>query len=116
MSKKIWFAKKQDGEIIALSELEALTHFEQNNISTRMRLVFIGTSDGKEYDRIINEAKALPAEERPAKVKEAFEAELAIAKANGVEEPDRTLRIITRSGGEKATGLERKKIIKSMMN
>lgn len=114
MKGKIWFAKKQSGEIIALTELEALTHFESNNIANRMRLHFLGTSDGKVYNQLINEAKSLKGQERADKVKEAFDKELEVARANGVEEPDHTLRISTFTEAGKATGKERKKILEAM--
>ena len=163
--KKVWFAEKLDGEIIHLNEKEALIHFQDNNISQRMRLKFLGTSDGKTFSRVLEEGKhmkekaeqnrekanSLDAKARLAerggdreqaqeyrdeardlrqeaddllivaetKPKEAFEAELEIAKQNGVEEPDRTLDIITpRIGGGSLGGevssAERRKIINSM--
>ena len=112
---KVWFAKKLNGDIIFLTELEALIHFEENNIANRMRLEFLGTSDGRTFDRIINEAKLLKGEEREAKVKEAFAEELKVAKANGVQEPDRTLRIITQGeSGQKVHGKDREKMLRSM--
>ena len=60
MNKKYWFAKKLNGEVIILTEKEALTHWEDNNISRRMRLSFIGTSDGSIYNKAMEEAKDIP--------------------------------------------------------
>ena len=141
MSNKIWFAEKQNGEIIELSELEALTHFESNNISQRMRLRFLGTGDGTEFNKAVNKVKTfmkekvnneypdynmLNVEERRLadfRVQEGYKkeikeilsegrkAELEQAKINGVQQPDKTLRIITKADGAKAS---RDEIIRNM--
>lgn len=135
--QKVWFAEKQNGEIITLTEEEALTHFEQNQIRNRMMLRFLGTSDGSKYNegqkRVqeivmekIKEAhpefagldragKAMVEkevrEENIMEIKQilddAFKAELEQAKANGVQKPDPNLRIQTRGGN-------RQKIINQM--
>lgn len=141
---KVWFAKKQNGEVITLTEIEALTHFERNNIATRMRLSFIGTSDGSKMaeaklkagafmdskiEEIYTNYRTMSKEERGlaklniqekfAKelkeiIDDGFNQELEQAKSNGVQRPDPTLRIITKKDGGNATGLERQKIINSI--
>ena len=133
MSNNVWFAEKQNGEIIELSELEALTHFESNNISQRMRLKFLGTGDGSKFKEATDKVKALMEERRAEEypnymslnieekrladfriqdaykpqIKEILEegrkAELEQAKINGVKQPDKTLRIITRATGANAS-------------
>lgn len=143
MSKKqkVWFAEKIDGSIINLTEDEALTHFEKNQIASRMRLKFIGTSNGEKYAegkrkvvafldqkmkedipeyQTLNElerkvASANVREAYASEVKEitdlAYKEELETAKANGVERPDVSRRIITQSTGADAS---RDKIISNM--
>lgn len=126
---KTWFAKKINGEVIPLTEREALTHFEDNNIARRMRLQFLGTSSGEHYKESKNKIKKFiqekTTEECPDFYKmsveernmaqsdirhkyldeikkiqeEAYNAEYEEAIANGVERPDPTLRIITTDGG-----------------
>lgn len=142
--RKVWFAEKQNGEVIELTEFEALTHFEHNNISQRMRLKFLGTSDGTKYaegkERVktlldtkrneeIPEYFKMNAEERKIadyelrtkyakEIKEitdeAYKAELEQAKLNGVQKPDPSLRIITQKDGGQADPMTRNKIINSM--
>lgn len=141
--KPVWFAEKANGEVIELTELEALTHFENNNISQRMRLRFLGTSDGSKYAEGKRKVKELLAEKRKeipeyyqsnpqeqklldfdlrmkydeeirAIIKQAYEDELAQAKLNGVQTPDKTLRIITQKNGDKASGQVRQQIINSL--
>jgi hypothetical protein len=138
---KVWFAEKQNGDIIELSEIEALTHFENNNIAQRMRLRFLGTGDGSKFAEAQQEVQKLMSEQRieqypnygslnveekryadfqlqdtlRPQIKEILtkgrEAELEQAKANGVQKPDPSLRIITKSEGVDAS---REKIINSM--
>lgn len=60
-----WFAKKLNGEIIVLTEQEALIHFEDNNISRRMRLQFIGTSSGKHQAEARKKIMQMLVEKRP---------------------------------------------------
>lgn len=53
-----YFAKKPNGEEIILTEKEALIMTENNNVSQRMRLQFIGTCEGKnqvEAKKVIQE-------------------------------------------------------------
>lgn len=123
----IWFAKKQGGEIITLTEKEALTHFRQNNISQRMKLEFLGTSDGLSYKQKragamarldetlpIDEYKKL-AQEVNDDIEKAFNDELEIAKKNGVQQPRQDLDfIVVENGGEIATGERRKDILRRM--
>lgn len=133
MKNKVWFAEKQNGEILMLSELEALTHFEDNNVSRRMRLRFLGTGDGSKYEEARTKVQTLMAEKRSEmypnygmlnqeekkyadfqvqanlreQIKEimddGYKAELEQAKANGVKKPDESLRIITKGVGTSAT-------------
>lgn len=119
-----WHAKKDNGEIIVLTEREALVHFERNNISQRMRLQFIGTSSGKhqeeakkkisqlidkhrpdDYPRMNKEEKSLTdhhirlehQEELEKIIKEAGDKELEEAKQNGVKTPRKSLHVHTMS-------------------
>jgi len=141
---KVWFAKKQNGEIITLTEIEALTHFEKNNIASRMRLSFIGTSNGSKMaeakvkasvfldskiEELYGNYRTMSKEERGVAklniqtqfakelkeiINNGFNEELEQAKKNGVIRPDATLRIITKKDGGTATGLDRQKIINSI--
>ena len=141
---KVYFAEKANGEVIELTEMEALTHFEQNNISQRMRLKFLGTSDGSKYQEGKRKVQALLAEKRSVDMPDymklngeerkiadfelrtkydkeireittqAYEDELAQAKTNGVQPPDNSLRIITQRDGGKADPQTRNKILNSM--
>lgn len=125
---KIWFAEKQNGEIIELTEREALLHFEDNNVSRRMRLRFLGTSNGDHYrdskkkmnqfiiekahEEVDNFSSLDPEEKNAAyadirvkykkELKEiqqaGYNAELEEAKANGVQRPDKSLHIVTSNG------------------
>lgn len=144
-TKKVWFAEKSNGEIIELTEIEALTHFENNNIAQRMRLKFLGTSDGSHYEearkkvqeflytkrqeevpeyssleveqakRVNNDLRQQYAKEIKEMVEEGYKAELEAAKANGVQRPDKTLRIITTANGkDHAQGSMRQKILGEM--
>lgn len=127
-TQKVWFAKKINGDIITLTEEEAITHFEQNQIASRMRLEFLGTSDGAKYNagqkKVQEMVKAKLDEEysdfmqmdkagramaersiRESNIEEiralldtAFNDELEVAKANGIERPDATVRIKTAGG------------------
>lgn len=138
---KIWFAEKNDGTILELTEKEALTHFENNNIAQRMRLRFLGTSDGSKFQEARQKVQQLMAEKRAEQypdfgmmnaeerkyadyqiqaslrkeirelLQEGRKAELEQAKANGVQRPDKSLRIITKSDGVDKT---RDQIINSM--
>lgn len=120
-----WHAEKQNGEIIVLTEREALIHFEKNNIAQRMRLRFLGTSSGQHQkeakNRIIKEIMEpnypdtygqMSREEKNvvdqdirfehqdeirAILKEAQEKELEEARKNGVKQPRKDLHIHTRS-------------------
>lgn len=65
MAKQTWWAEKANGDIIDLTEIEALTHFEDNNISRRMRLRFIGTSSGKHQEEAKEKIRQLIIENRP---------------------------------------------------
>lgn len=123
MLKKVWFARKQNGDVIFMNEIEALTFYEPNNISNRMKLHFLGTSDGAIYHKLMTESMSLPETQtvegkltypRKEKAKEAFDKELEKAVENGVQRPDASLRIITHSGDGEATGSERAKILESM--
>lgn len=120
-----WIAEKQNGEIIALSETEALTHFERNNRSQRMRLKFIGVTDGKHQEEAKKEIQKMVTELRPegynlqskeqqklidyhnrtkiqddAKVllDEAFKKEIEEARKNGVKPPRQSLHWSTPRG------------------
>ena len=134
--QKTWFAEKLNGEIIELTEIEALTHFEQNQIAQRMRLKFLGTSDGSIYyaarqkvqelliakrDVDMPEYQTLDAMQRKiadqqlrtsyAKevkelVDEGYAGELAKAKENGVQKPDSSLRIFTTTNGSNETSAD----------
>lgn len=119
-----WHAQKDNGEIIVLTEREALVHFEKNNIAQRMRLRFIGTSSGKaqkeakqkitqivdsyrpkDYASLAPEEKNVVdmeirldhKEEIDQIIKEAEQQELEEAKSNGVRTPDKSLHVHTRS-------------------
>lgn len=119
-----WHAEKNNGEIIVLTEKEALIHFEKNNISQRMRLRFIGTSSGKHQAEAKQKIKQIIIDNRPKDfnglkpeeknlvdfdireahdeeikqiIKEAGEKELEEARQNGVKTPDKSLHIHTRS-------------------
>lgn len=126
----VYFAEKQNGEIIELTEIEALTHFEQNNVAQRMRLKFLGTSDGSEYKKARRHVQEFLADKRKedipeyysldptqakqadnnlrqqyaseikAMVDEGYEKELANARQNGVKHPDRSLRVVTTANGK----------------
>lgn len=127
-SNAVWFAEKQNGEIIELTEIEALTHFEQNNIAQRMRLKFIGTSDGIHFAEAKNKVQTFLSKKRKEEipdylsldkiqkaqadfnlraqyedelsemVKEGYKKEFEEAKTNGVRRPSSSLRITTAGG------------------
>ena len=132
-----WHAEKQNGEVIVLTESEALIHFEKNNISQRMRLRFLGTSSGKaqvearkqigklidsfrpsdyaqnkkEEQNVINSSiRDEHTDEIKVIIEEATRLELEEAKANGVIRPDASLHYHTPD----ASGLARKKILNEM--
>jgi len=141
MINKIWFAEKQDGNIIELSEMEALTHFESNNISQRMRLRFLGTGDGTVYNKAVLQVKELmklkrdeiypdyailnPEERKLADFKlqdmhrpeireilnQGKKDELEQAKLNGVKQPDKKLRYVVKASD---SGASRDEIIGSI--
>jgi len=141
---KVWFATKSNGEVIELTEIEALTHFEHNNIAQRMRLQFIGTSDGSKWEAGRKEVSALVRSKREEDYPDYFKLnkeeknladfdiqsrfakdirvitdkayadEMAQAKTNGVEQPDKSLRILTKKDGGDATGQARNQILNSM--
>ena len=119
-----WIAEKQDGEIIVLTEREALIHFESNNISNRMRLRFLGTTTGpntKEAQKKIGELVAANRPENYPQLEkgqqnlvnsqirakfqveikklldDALAADIEDAKKNGVKQPNKSLRIHTMS-------------------
>lgn len=125
---KTWFAKKRNGDIITLTEREAITHFEDNNIARRMALQFIGTSSGthfaearKKVTEFIREKMAenpnfskMGMEERNAlqadlriehddTIREmldaGYEKELEEAKENGVQRPSKFVRVQTMAEG-----------------
>ncbi len=120
-----WFAKKQDGEIIELTEREALMMTENNNVARRMRLQWIGTSTGQhqeagkakihdiikngrtpDYFQKTDEDKALHdhntrlehRDEINAIRKEAYDKELEEAKSTGFIPPRKELHIHTPQG------------------
>lgn len=132
-----WIAEKQDGEIIALTEREALTHFENNNIANRMRLRFLGVTDGKNTKKADQQIKDIIKQHRPddfaqmeradqnivdhqirmehsKEIKklreEAFEKDIEDAKENGVKRPRKDLHIHTIS----KDGHSRKEILGGM--
>jgi hypothetical protein len=145
---KVWFAEKQNGEVIELTEIEALTHFENNNVARRMGLRFLGTSDGTKFAEAKLKAKNLVTErlleayptynrmnleekritsadfrenmspELRQEVKDitdaGYQAELEQAKANGVQRPDASSRIITVIEGQQAVGQSRNKVLGAM--
>lgn len=129
MKNLVWFAKKRDGEVIPLSEKEALTHFRSNNIKNRMGLEFIGTSDGAKYrkelaevEKMIIKAGSLPEDEANVLIKDAekrkraaFDAEVEIAMANGVRTPDHALDYIVVEGPGNVVNESRKKEIMRRM-
>lgn len=119
-----WIAKKQDGDILVLTEREALTHFEKNNISGRMRLQFLGTTDGGATKRARQEIQEIIKAGRPEnyyslddggknladyntrlqhqeeikkKLDDALQEDIEDAKKQGVKQPRKDLRIHTRS-------------------
>lgn len=109
---------------MVLTEREALTQFENNNISSRMRLKFIGTTTGKATEEAKEEVTKLIDAERPEnyasmekehqartdfnirqqkadeikKIKDdAFQKDLEEAKENGIKQPRKSLHIHTMS-------------------
>lgn len=132
-----WIAENQQGEIITLTEREALTHFERNNIANRMRLRFLGTTDGKNTIESKENIKKLIVENRPESfgqmtkedqnitdaqiraehseeigqmLQEAMDKDIEDAKANGVKQPRQSLKIHTKS----TEGHSRQEILNSM--
>lgn len=127
-TQKVWFAKKTNGDIITLTEEEAITHFEPNQIASRMRLEFLGTSNGAKYNEgqkkvqdmvklqltehypdfmtmdkagramAENSIRESNIEEIRALLDTALKEEIEVAKANGVERPDASVRIKTAGG------------------
>ena len=120
-----WIAKKQNGEIITLSEREALVHSERNNISQRQRLEFIGVCSGDHQEEAKKKIKELVVSMRPedyysldenqqklidyrnrqsinkeakALIDEAFEKEIEEAKTNGYKPPRKSLHFHTPRG------------------
>lgn len=57
--KRIWFAKRPNGEIIPLTAKEFWLFTQENNHKHRMRFTYIGTSDGKVYEEKMKEAVKL---------------------------------------------------------
>lgn len=121
-----WIAKKSDETLVALTEKEALTHFKNNNIASRMRLEFIGTSDGKTYAQKRTELMEEHQEElqqlkgngeQPVSPKfldllnrieqEALGAEAEVARVNGVTTPDRGLDVLIHGEGMDAGTMQR---------
>lgn len=108
-----WIAKKENGELISLTEQEALIQRKDNNISRRMSLQFIGVSDGSAFKKemlkamaIEKEAELLEGVEAKKKLKEAEDLrknamvkEAELAKENGMQEPDRGLDVIIKGVG-----------------
>lgn len=111
----IWIARKKDGKLISLTEKEAIIHFKNNNIASRMQLDFIGTSNGSQY---IEKKKQLLEENKdklvydfdrpqPPEVmnllddieQQALEAEAEVAKANGMTQPDRGIDVQVKGVG-----------------
>lgn len=136
-NKLFWVAKKQDGEIVVLTEKEALTHFERNNISTRMRLQFLGTTSGEHTANAQQKIKDIIKAGRPDNyhlmedgdrnladhrtriehsqeikelLDEALQKDVEDAKKSGVKQPRKDLRIHTRS----TDGHSRNQILQAM--
>lgn len=132
-----WHAENYKGEIIVLTEREALIHFERNNVSQRMRLRFLGTSTGNHQKEAKKKIGELINAHRPdnyasykreeqnvidfnireehkaeltAILDEAGRLELEEAKATGVKQPRKSLHIHTPRTGE----YSRDQIISSM--
>lgn len=57
--KRIWFAKRPNGEIVPLTAKEYWLFTQENNHKHRMRFTYIGTSDGKIYNEKIKESVKL---------------------------------------------------------
>lgn len=114
-----WIAKKSDGTIVSLTEKEALTHFKSNNVASRMRLEFVGTSDGTTYAKKRRELMEKHKEELqrlkgdninvPVSIpfvkklndieQEALQAEAEVAKENGITQPDKGLDVLIQGEG-----------------